>query len=166
MIALDLTMLGEADLVAKLGALPSIVRQAVSAKIRGLTLMLEARVKGKLSGSVLRVRSGALRRSIQSEFKSDAAKSEGTVFSSGDVKYGAIHEFGGVIKHPGGVRYSQAMGLVGKAKFLSNNFVGPARKTGAYTITMPERSFMRSSLREMVDQISDGIDDAVKGSVA
>lgn len=65
---------------------------------------------------------------------------------------GIIHEFGATINHPGGTGYSKNSN--GKAKFVSNSFVGPVHgRTGAHVIVIPERSFMRSTASEEAENL-------------
>ena len=58
MIAIDIDIKGAEAVEASLRNLPKTVMQAVYAKVYGLTLVLEGKVKTKLSGSVLNVRTG------------------------------------------------------------------------------------------------------------
>lgn len=60
------------------------------------------------------------------------------------ARLGAIHEYGAKINHPGGTRYVVSKG---RARFVSNSFVGPVMGvTAPHTITIPERSFLRSTM--------------------
>ena len=64
-----------------------------------------------------------------------------------NAELGVIHEFGATINHPGGTGYSKNGN--GKTTFVSNSFVGPrSGVTGAHTIVIPERSFLRSTASE------------------
>lgn len=59
----------------------------------------------------------------------------------------AIQEYGATFMHPGGTRY--VVGKDGMATFVSNNFTGPVHGiTGPHQITIPPRSFMRSTITE------------------
>jgi HK97 gp10 family phage protein len=155
---LSVTLIGDRELVAKLTAMPSKVHDALRRKVTELALLLEAKVKSdKLSGQVLNVQTGALRRSIFETVEDSPTQVVGKVASSGDVKYAAIHEFGGKIDIPEIVPV--------KAKAL--HFMGAggdvfAKRTRAHTVDMPERSFMRSSLADMQAQITQGLRDAVR----
>ena len=91
---------GDRELVERLNAMPSTVRVVLRRKVYMLALLLEAMVKEKLSGPVLNVVSGALRRSITEEVTDNPEQISAKVYSSGDVKYAAIHEYGGVIHIP------------------------------------------------------------------
>ena len=84
----------------------------------------------------------------------------GKVASSGDVKYAGIHEFGG--KTPAHDIYPD------KAKALA--FMIGGKQVFAKVVhhpgsQMPERSFLRSSLSDMRQEILDGLEFAVKGAL-
>lgn len=99
------------------------------------------RVKRKLSGEVLRVRSGRLRQSIHSTVEKMPWGWLGQVGTN--VKYAGIHEYGGTIVLP--VIYP----VKKKALYF---FIGGkeifARRVRAHAIRMPERSFLRTALAE------------------
>lgn len=71
----------------------------------------------------------------------------------GDLRYGALHEKGGTIKHPGGTAYRI---IKGKARFVSNEkaaaYFGKTGKelprTKPHSITMPKRPFLKPGIRE------------------
>ena len=158
---LTVTLEGGEALTARLNGLPDKVHTALLAKIGQLTLMLENYVKTqKLSGQVLNVRSGDLRRSINSDVRDAASLIVGRVFSAGDVKYARIHEYGGqtrahIIEAVNGKALHFVVG--GKDVFVKR-INHPGSK-------MPERSFLRSSLAENRDAIEQGIRDAVDGAI-
>lgn len=161
---LNVTLVGDRELIQKLDAMPNKVQAALRKKVTTLAYMLEAKVKReKLSGQVLKVQTGALRASIANEVTSSGTSVQGKVFSSGDVKYAAIHEFGGTIQNPGGAPY-----IVTKdgAQFISKAAAAamktPPPVTKPFSINMPERSFMRSSLADMKQQIIEGMTQAVR----
>ena len=105
-----------------------------------------------MQGQVLKHRSGALGLSIQTETTTTGPTTTGEVFSAGDVKYAAIHEFGfhGVET----VRQHVRTMVFGREV--------PAFLCGPFTrqVDMPERSFMRSSLADHAEQIVAGIREA------
>jgi len=143
---------GDTELVTRLAALPDSIRRSLRAKTWELALRLEALVKAKLTNQVLHVLTGALRASIASEITEDATGVRGRVFSSGDVKYAAIHEFGGYIP-PHDIYPSKARALhfvVGSKEI----FAAHVRFPGA---DMPERSYLRSSLEDMRSEIVEGL---------
>lgn len=149
-------MTGDRDLIGRLERLPSSLRAVLERRVRGLTLRLQALVQRKLSGQVLNVVTGALRRSIQSEVTVTAEAVVGRVYSSGDVKYARIHEMGGktrahLIEPKKGKMLKFAMG--GNTVF--------ARSVNHPGSVMPERSFLRSSLRDMRGEITRSLTDGV-----
>lgn len=154
---ITVSFVGDAALVARLDALPEKVRVALEKKANALALKLEARIKAKLSNNVLKVQSGNLRASIHSDVESTSTSITGKVASSGDVKYAGIHEFGG--------RTGAHDILPRKAEALA--FVVGGKPTFAKVVhhpgsTMPARSFLRSSLTEMKQEILDGLRQAAK----
>lgn len=55
---------------------------------------------------------------------------------------GAVHEYGGTFRHPGGTRY--VIGSDGLARFVGHDYVGPVQgTTKPHSITIPQRSFLR-----------------------
>ena len=126
-------------------------------KATAYAFLLESHIKAdKLSGQVLNVRTGNLRRSIFSGVEDNGDTIEIWAKQSGDVKYGAIHEFGG--------KTAAHEILPVKAKAL--HFIVGGKEVFAKIVhhpgsVMPERSYMRSSLEDMKDTIIAGLKDAV-----
>lgn len=143
-----------------LAAMPERVQAALVEKANALAAELEASVQQKLAGGVLNPRTGALARSIVTTIMESAAGISVSVASNGDVKYAAIHEFGGTIP-PHEIVPDKASALAfaidGKQVF--------ARRVNLPAVTMPERSYLRSSLAEMADEIRDGLSEAVVEAV-
>ncbi len=139
-----------------LTAMPDRLRQALSDKANVLAAELAAKVQQKLSGDVLNQKSGALARSIVTTTDDSSATISVTVGSNGDVKYAAIHEFGGVIP-PHEIVPDKARALA----FVVGGKQAFAARVNLPAITMPERSYMKSSLAEMVDEIREGLGMAV-----
>lgn len=143
-----------------LAAMPERVQAALVEKANALAAELEASVQQKLAGGVLNPRTGALARSIVTTIMESAAGISVSVASNGDVKYAAIHEFGGTIPPheivPDKAR-ALAFAIDGKQVF--------ARRVNLPAVTMPERSYLRSSLAEMADEIRDGLSEAVVEAV-
>lgn len=153
----------DARVIATFNALPGRVRNALLVRCSVLSLLLEAKIKGKLSGDVLNVQTGALRRSIHSIVFVDGNVVHAEAASSADVPYAAIHEFGfiGVEHVREHVRtITSVFGHSLKDPILAT--VHPFDRQ----MNMPARSFMRSSLAEMSDDIVRGLQDAVNEAVA
>ena len=132
------------------------------AKAASLAERLRAHVvDDKLSGQVLQVRSGALRASIGAEVTVDGETIVARVFSAGDIKYARIQEYGG--------RTAAHDIVPTKAKAL-------AFLVGGHTVfatlvhhpgsTIPERSYLRSSLADMAGVIADEMRSAAAKAVA
>lgn len=160
---LEFELAGGSVLIAKYQNAGPRAKDEIVKEVTGLTLKLEAHIKkDKLSGQVLNVVSGDLRASVHSilPVEQSGGTVRGHVAQSGDVKYGAIHEFGG--KTPPHDIYPT------KAKALA--FMMGGKQVFAKVVhhpgsTMPERSYMRSGLADMKDEISDRLTAAVKRGI-
>lgn len=154
---LNIQLVGDTELIARLSAMPIRMREALLVKVTALTLMLERRVKQKLSGEVLHVRTGALRSGIFHEVTSDALSVQGKVAAPKDVPYAAIHEFGGQTK-PHDIYPKNAEAL----RFMMGGKVVFAKVVHHPGSKIPERSYMRSSLEELKTTIIQGLSDATR----
>lgn len=163
---INVTLIGDRALVARLHGMPVVLQAALTTKVTALALQLQRHVqKNKLSGQVLKVRTGALRRSIHHLVESTKGRVVGRVASSGDVKYAAIHEFGGRTKaHVIRARKAEFLAFMGWVS------VGPyglheqmvfRKEVNHPGSVMPERSFLRSSLSDMAQKISRELKDTV-----
>lgn len=145
---------------AALAELPERLREVLAAKASALAAALEAKVQQKLAGGVLNARSGALARSIVTTIEETSSGIAVSIASNGDVKYAAIHEFGGTIPPhqivPDKAR-ALAFAVAGKQVF--------ATRVNLPAVTMPERSYLRSSLAEMAEEIGEGLGEAVAGAM-
>jgi phage gpG-like protein len=148
---------GSKEIAQRLRASGGALMDTIAGRVQALAIRLQGYiVTNKLSGQVLNVGKaypghtpGQLRSSITSAIDRNDPVITGRVFSAGDVKYAAIHEFGGTIHHPGGTAYyiDRSTGL---ARFVSNSS-GAAEylpRTRPHDIVMPERSFMRTGLAD------------------
>lgn len=129
--------------------MPDKVRARLEQAVYDLAEKLRSHiVQDKLLGQVLNRRSGRLGQSIQQKVESTGSSITGTVYSAGDVKYAAIHEFGGYIPaHVIEAKNAQSLAFTmgGRQVF--------AKRVNWPGATMPERSFMRSSLADMKEEI-------------
>jgi phage gpG-like protein len=144
------------DYSGSLAGMPDRVRQALASKANVLAVALEAKIQQKLSGGVLNSRSGALASSIIATVDESSADISVRIGTSGDVKYAAIQEFGGTIP-PHEIVPDKAKALAfavgGKQVF--------AARVNLPAVTLPERSYLRSSLAEMAEDIAGGLSEAV-----
>lgn len=172
MIDVTVVAYGDREVAARLGAMPDKVRAKLRTAIRSLTVDLLAKVKMNLTGRVLNVRTGLLRRSInmrvdQQEGTSGPGSPDKVISGSvgtnkRTVPYAAIHEFGGktrphvIVPRKARVLVFQA-GLYGQTIF--------ARKVNHPGSVMPERSYLRSALREMTPKANASIAEAVRAGI-
>ena len=151
-----LTLDGLEDASARLEAYPASLAAALDAKAAELAAALVDLVQNdKLSGAVLNVGSGALRNSIVASISADAGGVVASVGSEGDVKYAAIQEYGGKTSaHEILPVKAQALAFVagGAQRF--------ARRVEHPGSLIPERSYLRSSLDDMRDEILGALADA------
>lgn len=154
MFALELEGLEETD--DRLGSYPAALQAALGAKAAELAAALADLVKSdKLGGAVLNTRSGALSDSIAASVSADADGVLASVGSEGDVKYAAIQEYGGktsaheILPVKGDVLAF----VVGGAQHFARRVEHP----GSF---IPERSYLRSSLEDMKDEILAALADA------
>jgi phage gpG-like protein len=133
---------GEGQVLTGLVRIEGEVEARVRASVARQTLELVRHVKeNKLTGQVLKVRTGTLRRSIAHSLTTTSGAITGTV--STPLVYAPIHEFGGTI--PARIveaRRAQALKFTVGGKTLFRRAVSiPA-------VRMPERSFLRAALAD------------------
>ena len=147
MFALQLEGLEETS--ARIEGYPAALQAALSAKAAELAAALADLVKSdKLAGGALNSRSGALSDSITASVSASADGVVASVSSEGDVKYAAIQEYGG--------KTSAHEILPAKADVLAF-IVGDAqhfaRRVEHPGSVIPERSYLRSALEDMKDEM-------------
>jgi phage gpG-like protein len=147
MFVLELNGLEETR--AQLDVYPAALQTALSAKAAELAAALADLVKNSnLSGAVLNTRSGALSDSIAVSVNADSDGVLASVGSEGDVKYAAIQEYGG--------KTSAHEILPAKADvlaFVIGDAQHFARRVEHPGSLIPERSYLRSALADMKDEI-------------
>lgn len=124
------------------------------------TLELQQLAVRKVSGEVLKVRSGRLRRSIFQDVTADSEGTVGRVFTSPDVPYARIHEYGGRIQIPEIVPI-RARALC----FEVGGRIVFAKRVAPHVVEMPERPYMRPSLAEQTPKFEADME-AVAAKVA
>lgn len=147
-------------------------RRALLMQLIGLQAYI---VADKLSGQVLGVRTGTLRRSINFDVKDEGpgqvvgriGSFPGYVNPAGKgyaASYAKLHEFGGVVQIPAHTRRIGYNNESARTRLLTKG--GSYRKdvetygettVRAHTATYPERSFLRSSISERWRLIFAGI---------
>jgi len=144
---------------AVLAAMPERIRDALSGKADALAADLQAKIQQKLAGGVLNQKTGALARSIAATVDASSANVSVSVAAI-DIKYAAIHEFGGVIP-PHEIVPDKAKALA----FIVGGKQVFAARANLPAIAIPERSYMRSSLAGMADEIREGLGEAVAEAI-
>lgn len=137
-------VLGLQEFGRKLGVKVSALERTLTTATQEITMRLVAEVKAnKLSGQVLKVRTGRLRRSITGRVRSSDGVITGEVGTN--VDYGLIHEFGG------------AAGMAtAKATFAQQfKVAGP----------FPKRAFLRPTLAESQEAIKKRMAQAVAEAI-
>jgi len=154
-------IVGDRAVIAHLEGTPAKVMNNVRSEVQRLVLALLNRVKGeKLSGQVLRNQTGTLRRSINQRVTGDASTSTGSVGTN--LSYAAAHEFG--FKGPVSVKAHLRMVKVAWGKPVKNPGM---HQWGAFTrqMNLPERSFLRSALKDMTPEIQARLTAAVRSAL-
>jgi hypothetical protein len=152
------TVTGAEAVIAKFDHMPQKLHAKLKFAITRLTLKLQKNVKAdKLSGQVLKVRTGTLRRSIDQHVVDTGSAITGRV--STNVKYGKAHEYG----FTGTQDVRAHLRTIKQAFGRSINPVSVTVREHSRSVKMPERSFLRSALRDMNEsgQIMEALNKAV-----
>lgn len=141
-------------------AAPRLVPSLTQA-IGRLVLTLQRNVKAdKLSGQVLKVRTGRLRRSINARIEgANTEQVSGTVGTN--VSYARAHEYG----FTGTVNVRQSLRMQKQAFGRAITPVQVTVRAHTRQVSLPERSFLRSALAEMQPQITAALRGAVTEAV-
>ena len=118
------------------------IRARLKRDLGDFLIYLQGYVKEKkLTGQVLDVQTGTLMRSVHVFQEETPEAVSGFVATGREAPYGAVHEFGGSFVIPGHRRtITQAFGrMLESAKTITVH---------QHLATFPERSFMRTALRE------------------
>lgn len=139
---LQAAIIGEKHTIDRINASVPTIRAQLRREIERLAIKLLTHVKSdKLSGQVLNVRTGRLRRSINERVEDKNGDITG--FVGTNVEYARIHEFG----WRGTVTVKEHL-INGKSSIVRSH----TRK-----VNVQERSFLRSALADMASEIREGI---------
>jgi HK97 gp10 family phage protein len=153
-------VIGDAQVIAKLKELPQKTQQSLTRAITKLAIELQSKVKqDKLSGQVLKRRTGTLSRSINREITETANAVTGQVGTN--VEYAAYHEYGfhgtqQIKEHLRTIK--QAFGRPIEPRSVT--VAAHSRK-----VDYPAHSFLRSALHDMDATIRAGIADALHEAI-
>jgi phage gpG-like protein len=153
-------LVGAGQALDRLRALPDTANAALARAIAKLGIALQSNVQqDKLSGEILKVRSGALKSSINVEMDKSAAGLTATVFTNLD--YAAAQEYG----------FSGTVNVRASLRLIKQAFGHPiATKTvgvraHSRRMDLPARSFLQSALDEMAPDISADLEDALREAI-
>ena len=136
------------------------VRDALSEQLERFRSKLEAAIQRKLAGEVLRTRSGALAASIISSIENSHSKSIVAISSSG-LPYAAIQEFGGKTKA------HEILAVNSKAlTFRAGGDLVFAKNVSHPGSTLPARSYLRSSLNDIRNELRPTLKQAIVDALA
>lgn len=144
---------GTGEMQAKLAAKPKLIRRAVIRALRISGESVYARALANVSGKVLKVQTGTLRRRLHTTPVSEEGESLFVTIAD-PVSYAPIHEYGGTFTVPQHQRRAFARGRGGRKQRvagLGKNAPFVIRKLitiRAHTATYPARPFMRPALEE------------------
>jgi phage gpG-like protein len=147
------TVVGAEEVVQRFQSMPGALREQLKIGIGRAVLRVQAYSKAdKLSGQVLQVRTGRLRRSINTRVEISADKVTGVVGTN--VEYARVHEYG-------------FSGTVTVREHLRRTVTGAQAlvRPHARRMNLPERSFLRSALHDMEPQIREEFEQAVKRAI-
>jgi len=155
---LSVQITGDTELIERIDRMPQAVHNALLRKITALSIELQRYIRTeKLSGQVLNKRTGALQSSVFQEVSDKGTSIIAKVAAGRDVPYARIHEYGGQTK-PHDIYPKNAKALhffMGGKEVFAKVVHHPGSK-------MPERSYMRSSLADMKQEIIDGMTNAAR----
>ena len=140
-------------LLARIAGTYERMRGELRSAVTRLSIKVQSSVKeDKLTGQVLHVRTGTLRRSINRVVEEDERGIRATVGTN--VEYAAIHEYG-------------FSGTVNVREHVRRTPSGGSATVSAHTreVNLPERSFLRSTLKDFEDEIQETLRAAVLRAV-
>lgn len=146
---IDFEFIGGAALAATLRAWSPKLQQELQQSIGRSAIRLQRHVReNKLSGQVLNARTGTLRRSIDQVVEMRGNVVTGIVNTN--LRYGAVHEFG----------FNGVVNVKAHLRLIKQAFGKPLKepryvqvKAYSMNVKLPERSFLRSALRDLQPSI-------------
>lgn len=158
---LRMEFIGGDVLAAVLRSYGDKVQAAIVQSVGRSALRLQREVmQNRLSGQVLNVRTGNLHRSIHQQVTSSGGAVIGEVNTN--VRYGKAHEYGfaGTVNVKASLRQvRQAFGRPLKAP----RYVQV--RAHSRNVRLPERSFLRTALRDLKPEIEADLRNSVKGAL-
>lgn len=155
-------MVGDEAVAAYLRGATVKVEAAARESVGRIVLRLSRHVKaGKLTGQVLRVKTGTLRRSVSHAVTDAPGEVIGVV--STNVKYGRVHEYG----FEGSQSVKAHMRTIKKAWGKALKQPKSVHVSGhARHVKLPERSFLRSALADLAPSVAPELSRAIAKAVS
>ena len=156
---IEVQLVGRDRLVARLESASTGIRQALRIAIQTTVIDLQGQVQRKLSGPVLKARTGRLRNSIATKVDAGDQRIEGTVAAK--TPYAAIHEYG----FQGSVTVREHMREISQAFGKAITPTSVTVRSHMRKVDLPERSYLRSTLSENAETIADRLRHAVQQAI-
>lgn len=155
------TIIGSEKITARFREIDQKALPKLTAKIQKVVIQLQAKViKDKLSGQVLKVRSNNLRSSIHQEVSTNGNTIVGKVGTN--VEYAAFHEYG----------FNGTQNVKEHLRNIKIAFGKPLKKPKLVTVRAhgrkvdyPEKSFLRSAMEDMKDEIMVAMTEGMKEAI-
>lgn len=148
------TVIGGERAIARFAAMPGRLREELRNGIARAVLKLQTFVKtDKLSGQVLNVRTGRLRRSITQRVTEESGRVVGIVGTN--VIYARVHEYG----------FSGTVNVREHLRRAKSGALATIRGHSRH-VNLPERSFLRSALSDMQPDIRAEFEASLKRAIA
>lgn len=158
---LKMEFIGGDVLAAVLRSYGEKVQTAIVQSVGRSALRLQREVmQNRLSGQVLNVRTGNLRRSIHQRVTNTGSAVIGEVNTN--VRYGKAHEYG----------FSGTVNVKASLRQVRQAFGRPLKspryiqvRAHSRNVRLPERSFLRTALRDIKPEIEADLRNSVKGAL-
>ena len=155
-------IIGGESLVARLDAVGPKIQTKIETTIQRLVLTLMANVqRDKLSGQVLNVRTGRLRRSITQRMQGLGTTSVSGIVGT-NVEYARAHEMG----------FQGTVTVKAHLRMMTKAFGKPVKdphqiqvNSHSRNMNIPEKSFLRSALNDMRPEIKEKLKAAIGEAV-
>lgn len=127
--------------------IPATFAARLRTRFENIEIAMQSQIKGsKLSGQVLHRRTGALSRSIHGDIEQTPQSLTANIYAGREAPYAKVHEYGLTVHVPPSFR-TMLFGKVARFPFF----------VPAHDIEYPERSFLRTTLREWRDRIVEAV---------
>lgn len=159
---IDFTITGDEAVIGRLRAMPPRIQAAITATMQREMIGLSGYIKAeKLSGQVLKTRTGTLRRKVNARVTASETAVTGQV--GVQLAYAAIHEYGfdgteQVRAHTRTIHQAFGHALASPVVVQVQSF--------SRHMKMPERSFLRAGLRERAPGILSALETAATEAAA